>query len=290
MSDVTFGVKVSEEMKNELSQLMKEHTLSGKEFMGMLLASYRLDKAKEETQFFESDIIELQNLTKRIYGIFLNMTEKSKISYKEELEALEKVIKAQQIEKEEVVKAKEELEIILKEFKVRESDAQKREETLREKVSVAHKEVDVLKKQLENNILLHQKFEKEVAELNNQLKNYERLEIEIKERNDENTKLKTRNDEIASEIWFLQREVEKLQKEKEQLIEKYEEDKQVVITQFDLKLKNALLNQQIEWQEKNSTLKEEVMTLKEEKVGLEKQYHKKIEEFLAQMTINDKKR
>ncbi len=30
MGDVTFGVKVSEEMKNELSQLMKEHTLSGK--------------------------------------------------------------------------------------------------------------------------------------------------------------------------------------------------------------------------------------------------------------------
>lgn len=290
MGDVTFGVKVSEEMKNKLSQLMKEHTLSGKEFMSMLLASYHLDKAREETQLFESDIVELQNLTKRIQGIFLNMTEKSKVSYKEELDALKKVIETQQTEKDEWVKTKDTLEAALKEAQVKENEAQKREETLCEKVSIAYKEIEVLKKQLENNLLLHHKFEEEASKLKEQIKSYKRLEVEIEERNNENTKLKERNDEIASEIWFLQREVEKLQKEIEQLHKKYEDEKNIAQTQFDLKLSNALLNQQLEWQEKNNSLKEEILSLKEEKVALEKQYHRKLEEFLGQMVSTDQKK
>ncbi len=290
MGDVTFGVKVSEEMKNELSQLMKEHTLSGKEFMSMLLASYHLDKAREETQLFESDIVELQNLTKRIQGIFLNMTEKSKVSYKEELDALKKVIETQQTEKDEWVKTKDTLEAALKEAQVKENEAQKREETLCEKVSIAYKEIEVLKKQLENNLLLHHKFEEEASKLKEQIKSYKRLEVEIEERNNENTKLKERNDEIASEIWFLQREVEKLQKEIQQLHKKYEDEKNIAQTQFDLKLSNALLNQQLEWQEKNNSLKEEILSLKEEKVALEKQYHRKLEEFLGQMVSTDQKK
>ena len=290
MGDVTFGVKVSEEMKNELSQLMKEHTLSGKEFMSMLLASYHLDKAREETQLFESDIVELQNLTKRIQGIFLNMTEKSKVSCKEELDALKKVIETQQTEKDEWIKTKDALEVELKEAQVKENEAQKREETLCEKVSIAYKEIEVLKKQLENNLLLHHKFEEEASKLKEQIKSYKRLEVEIEERNNENTKLKERNDEIASEIWFLQREVEKLQKEIQQLHKKYEDEKNITQTQFDLKLSNALLNQQLEWQEKNNSLKEEILSLKEEKVALEKQYHRKLEEFLGQMVSTDQKK
>lgn len=290
MSDVTFGVKVSEEMKNELSQLMKEHALSGKEFMSMLLTSYRLDQAKDETTLFESDIIELQNLTKRIQSIFLNMTEKSKLTYKEEQNALEKVIEAQQIEKEEVIKEKEVLKETLKEFKIRERDGQKREEDLREKVSATQKEVEVLKKQLENNILLHQKFEEEVVQLKEQIDGYKRLETEIKERNDENTKLKTRNDEIASEIWFLQREVEKLQKEKEQLTEKFIAEQKTYTEQYQLKLKNELLKQQLELSEKNNVLREQLMVSKEEKNALEKEYHKKIEQVYKDLSVRVEKK
>lgn len=290
MGDVTFGVKVSEEMKNELSQLMKEHALSGKEFMSMLIASYRLDKAKDETQLFQGDIIELQNLTKRIQGIFLNMTEKSKLTYKEEQEALEKVIATQQEEKEELVNQLSKLKEDLKEAKIKENDAQKREELLREKITAAHKEVGVLKNQLSNNSLLHQKFEEEVIQLKEQVKEYKRLDVEIQERNAENTKLKTRNDEIASEIWFLQREVEKLQKEKEQLIERYEAEKKNESQQYELKLKNELLNQQIELTLKNSELKEELMLLKEEKNNSERQYHQKIEELYQQLATRGEKK
>ena len=290
MSDVTFGVKVSEEMKLELSQIMKEHALSGKEFMSMLLASYRLDKAKEETKFFESDIIELQNLTKRIQSIFLNMTEKSMLNYREEQQALEKVIEAQQLEKEAVIKEQEKLKEILEDAKKREHDMHQKELALQKANDEFAKEVLTLKRQLENNMLLHKKFEEEVGQLNEKIDGYKRLEVEIEERNEENTKLKSRNDEMASEMWFLQREVEKLQKEKEQLNEKYETEKMHIATQFELKLKNELLEQRLGLLEEINNLKKQVTELKEAKNAIEKTYYSKIEDLYKNLEEDAEKK
>ena len=270
MGDVTFGVKVSEEMKNELSQLMKEHTLSGKEFMSMLLASYKLDQAREESQLFESDLAELQQLIKRISGLFINMTEKSKISYKEEQEALEKVIAAQKEEKETLVKEKNVLEEALQKVKVKEVEWQEKLAEKDEIIKERTKERDLQKTQLENNLLLHQKFEEEVQRLQEVIEGYKRLEVEIEERNEEITKLKNRNDEMASENWFLQREVEKQQKEKEQMTDKHNIELTNLKSQFELQLKNELLEQKIKQSELIQDLKEEVMRLKEEKLTLMK--------------------
>ncbi|MBE6023483.1 MAG: hypothetical protein E7231_09650 [Cellulosilyticum sp.] len=276
MADVTFGVKVSEEMKNELSLLMKEHALSGKEFMSMLLASYRLDQAKEEANLYESDIVELQNLIKRIQSIFLNMTEKSKLSHKEEQEALEHVIEAQQGEKEKLIKAQEELKEALERAKAKEIDYQKREEELQKEIEAAYKEAQLQKTQLENNLLLHKKFEEEVVQLKERIASLERLEMEIEERNDENTKLKERNDELASEVWFLQRDIEKQTKEREQLVEKQIKEAEVLEKQFELRLKNELLEQKLTLSEKISELKDIITHIKEEKNQIEKNYQKEL--------------
>lgn len=276
MSDVTFGVKVSEEMKNELSQLMKEHALSGKEFMSMLIASYKLDQAKAEAQLFESDLAELQQLIRRISGIFINMAEKSQLSYKEEQEALERVIQDQQSEKEKIIEEQLALKETLKEIKEREKVAQNKLQEKEKEVSVVSKELEVQKTQLKNNLLLHQKFQEEVTRYKEQIKGYQRLEVEISERNEENTKLKNRMDEMASETWFLQREIEKLQKEKEQLQERHATERQHLQAQFDLRLKNELLEQKIQLSEQVAQLKEEALALKEEKTQLIQDYEAQI--------------
>lgn len=283
MSDVTFGVKVSEEMKNELSLLMKEHALSGKEFMGMLLASYKLDQAKDEAQLYEGDIIELQSLVKRIQSIFLNMTEKSKLNHKEEQEVLENVIVAQQDEKEALLKEKEALEQEISQLKLKEVAFQKREEALKEEIEKVKKEAYLQKTQLENNLLLHKKFEEEVMQLKERIAVLERLEIEISERNEENTKLKTRNDELASEVWFLQRDIEKQIKEKEQLIEKQEQEVKLREDQYALRLKNELLEQKLALSDTISELKDKMNNIKEEKNQLEKSYQEKIALYIKDM-------
>lgn len=290
MSDVTFGVKVSEEMKAELSQLMKDHALSGKEFMSMLLASYRLDQAKAETQLFEGDIAELQNLTKRIQGIFLNMTEKSRLNTQEELEALEKVIESQQLEKERVLKEKEEFQKKLEEAKIREHELSEKERASQKTKSELEKEILTLKRQLENNALLHNKFEEEVKQLKAKVEDYKRLEVEIEERNTENSKLKVRNDEMASEMWFLQREIEKLQKENTQKSEDYQKEKEYLSAQFELRLKNELLEQKLSLLEEVNELKKQVMELKEEKNTIENTYYRKIGDLYTNMEKDNEKK
>lgn len=278
MSDVTFGVKVSEEMKAELSQLMKEHALSGKEFMSLLLASYRLDQAKEETQCFESDLVELQNLMKRIGNIFLNMTEKSKSIYDEEKHALEKVIETQQAEKETYLKEIEDLKQSLETMEKAESKLKKQVEEKDAYIKSLQEEVKVQKTQVSNNLLLHEKFEEEVKGLQEKIESYKRLELEIEERNEENSKLKTRNDEIASEQWFLQREVEKLKQEKQQMQEKYQAEQAHLQSQFELRLKNELLEQKLQWSDTLVDLKDEIMRLNDEKRTLIQKYEVELKE------------
>lgn len=286
MADVTFGVKVSEEMKNELSLLMKEHTLSGKEFMSMLLASYQLDKARENSSLYESDIVELQNLTKRIHSIFINMTEKSKLNYKEEQEALQKVIEAQKEEKEQLLQKNQQSEEIVKKLQLDLNKQKEEEAALKEEITKSKKAFDILKKQSENNMLLHDKFKEEVELLKEQLNQYKRLDLEVQERNEEISKLKARNDETASEIWFLKREIEKLQLEKEQLIEKHETEVKSQEKQQQLILTNKLLEQSLEFSKKIDELKEALNHEKEEKNKLEKAFYEKIERLYTNSKIN----
>lgn len=286
MADVTFGVKVSEEMKNELSLLMKEHTLSGKEFMSMLLASYQLDKARENSSLYESDIVELQNLTKRIHSIFINMTEKSKLNYKEEQEALQKVIEAQKEEKEQLLQKSQQSEEIVKKLQLDLNKQKEEEAALKEEITKSKKAFDILKKQSENNMLLHDKFKEEVELLKEQLNQYKRLDLEVQERNEEISKLKARNDETASEIWFLKREIEKLELEKEQLIEKHETEVKSQEKQQQLILTNKLLEQSLEFSKKIDELKETLNHEKEEKNKLEKEFYEKIERLYTNSKIN----
>ncbi|MEF9960457.1 MAG: hypothetical protein RR776_10860 [Niameybacter sp.] len=76
MADVTFGVKVTEDMKNELAELMKNTQLTGKEFMNLLLGAYKLEQQKQSDHMLVQDIDELQRLLQRIQMMYLNMSER----------------------------------------------------------------------------------------------------------------------------------------------------------------------------------------------------------------------
>ncbi|WP_054743984.1 coiled-coil domain-containing protein [Cellulosilyticum ruminicola] len=282
MSDVTFGVKVTEEMKNELADLMKNNALSGKEFMSMLLTSYKLEKSRSESHLFESDMKELQVLLNRVQKLYLHMTEKSEITYEERLKEIEEVI-SQKEEEEKVLREtcknfKAQLAASQKEIAV-EADKVK---SLNETLKSVNIELQTNKTQLKNNLLLHEKFEEEVADLKEKLEATKRLEVEISEHNEENNKLKNRNDELASEVWFLQREVEKLTEEKNQLLIKHEEEKIKNQSTYELELKNKLLEQKLQ-------LTEEINNLKEENRQLERTYNEKIEAFYTKLGERDKK-
>lgn len=264
MADVTFGVKVPEEMKNELSELMKESTVSGKEFMGMLIASYKLEKTKESAALFDGDLKELQSLIKRIQSLFINMIDKSSL----EIEAIkgegEKNLSDKENEKkqfEETIQAHQStIQQLQESIKVLENKNKQLENQLLE----SNEDIKTYKQQLKNQSLLDTKYQDEIDALNDKLEGYKRLELEIEERNDECNKLKQRNDEIASEVWFLKREVEKNQNEKETLTEKYQKDMTQIKVQYELELKNQLLEQKLSTSLENVKLMEEISLLKEQ--------------------------
>ncbi len=69
----TFGVKVPEELKKEISELMKSSGLSGKDFMQSLINVYQVEKTKEQLPEVTQELKELQGLTQRINNIYLNL-------------------------------------------------------------------------------------------------------------------------------------------------------------------------------------------------------------------------
>ncbi len=282
MADVTFGVKVPEELKNELSELMKDSTLSGKEFMGMLLASYKLEKAKEENSLFEGDLKELQTLLKRVQGIYTHMIEKSQLGYQEQLKEIEKKMEEQVAEKEEILLEHKKTKEILEDAEKKEFSQLQEIEALKSKLSDVVKEKEQVQQQLNNHLLLHTKFEEEITLLKEQVTGYKRLELEIEERNNENGKLKNRNDELASEIWFLQREVEKLKEEKNQLETKQQQELTQLKDKQELQLRNELLEQKLSFKEEISHLKEQITKEKEAYHQLERDYTQKLQDMYKQ--------
>ncbi len=264
MSDVTFGVKVTEEMKSELSELMKISDLSGKEFMGLLLSTYKIEQAKQEDTWFANDMSELQVLLQRIQNLYLHIGEKSKIlltqntkQFQEEVTTIEK---ENALLKQTIKDLEDKLEVYKKsledklEFYKQEKEQQEQIiQKSKEENKKMQEQVEESQIQAKNYLLLHNKFEQEIRILETQVEELKRLELEIEERNKENTSLQNRNDELASEVWFLKREAEKLAEEKNQLTLTYQ-----------LELKNHLLEQKLAFNEKIGLLKEENLNLQQD--------------------------
>ena len=74
MADVTFGVKMPEELKKQIEDLMKDAGLrTNKDFMQSLVNSYIVEKTKESIPEIAEDLKELQVITQRTNDIYLNM-------------------------------------------------------------------------------------------------------------------------------------------------------------------------------------------------------------------------
>lgn len=73
MADVTWGVKVPEELRDQISGFMKESGMQGKDFMQQLVNLYVVEQTKENIPEVAEDLKELQGLTQRINDIYLNI-------------------------------------------------------------------------------------------------------------------------------------------------------------------------------------------------------------------------
>ena len=264
MADVTFGVKVPEEMKNELAEIMKSTQLTGKEFMGLLLTTYKLEQKKQAEDLLVKDIDELQRLLQRIQTMYLNVSERVGLVVEERIGEVEAVVVQKEEEKETLIKEKSLLEEKINNLLKEKEEAKDRYVVLEKAYSELEEQISEQKIQIKQHHTLCEKYEEQIVGLKEENSKWERLEIEIKERNEENERLKVRNDEVSSELWFAQREVEKLK----ELLKQEEDGKNKELTtlkeKYDLELENSLLEQKLVFTNKIEVLKEEQHKVQQE--------------------------
>ena len=264
MADVTFGVKVPEEMKNELAEIMKSTQLTGKEFMGLLLTTYKLEQKKQAEDLLVKDIDELQRLLQRIQTMYLNVSERVGLIVEERIGEVEAVVVQKEEEKETLIKEKSLLEEKINNLLKEKEEAKDRYVVLEKAYSELEEQISEQKIQIKQHHTLCEKYEEQIVGLKEENSKWERLEIEIKERNEENERLKVRNDEVSSELWFAQREVEKLK----ELLKQEEDGKNKELTtlkeKYDLELENSLLEQKLVFTNKIEVLKEEQHKVQQE--------------------------
>lgn len=275
MADVTFGVKVSEEMKKELSELMKSTQLTGKDFMNLLIHSYKLEKEKEKETVIASDLDELQQLLQRIQHLYINMNERTALVVDTKFREKDEVIEETLAEVARLKNQQQELN--------EKNEKQKKDNTLLKK-ALEDKEVELKelkniieqqKIQIKQQSLLEEKYEDQIVTLQEKIETYKRLDLEISERNEELTQLKTKNDELASEVWFAQREIEKQIKDYEMALEKKEIQCQQLKESYNLELTNKLLEQKLLFNQK-------IDLLKDEHYKIQQQLNEKIHKILEQ--------
>ena len=257
MADVTFGVKVPEEMKNELAEIMKSTQLTGKEFMGLLLTTYKLEQKKQAEDLLVKDIDELQRLLQRIQTMYLNVSERVGLIVEERIGEVEAVVVQKEEEKEALIKEKSLLEEKIDNLLKEKEEAKDRYVALEKAYSELEEQISEQKIQIKQHHTLCEKYEEQIVGLKEENSKWERLEVEIEERNEENERLKVRNDEVSSELWFAQREVEKLKESLKQEEDGKNKDLTALKEKYDLELQNSLLEQKLIFTNKIEVLKEE---------------------------------
>ena len=78
MADSTWGVKVSDELKEKLQDIIKSDFGSSKDFIEQLVNLHELNKAKQDGNIFSDEVEELESLTRRVNNIFINANAKVK--------------------------------------------------------------------------------------------------------------------------------------------------------------------------------------------------------------------
>lgn len=262
MADVTFGVKVPEEMKNELSEIMKNTHLTGKEFMNMLLVAYKLEQNKEKNIFLNQDIDELQRLLQRVQNLYLNISERAALVIEESVKDKDEEIGI----KEKVIRALEEkINTLVQAVEEKDKKLQEVEKLLHKKDDDEKQlcaELEEQKEQMKEGRILSQKYVEEITLLKQKNEALERFEIEINEKNETCERLKQRSDTLASDLWFAQREIEKMVDEKEKSNLHFKEESSRMEENYKLQIENQILQQKITFTSQLENLREENFKLK----------------------------
>lgn len=177
MGQETWGLKLDAELKEKLQGIIKDDFESSKDFMEQVVSLYELNKLKQGENVLTAEVEELESLTRRINGIFINANAKinsmlqdkdNRAEQQQELkqkliERLQNDIAKLEQEKEQVSNINDSLTVINEEYKQQVKQLTKSKDTLEQLVTEYKEKNDLLtgtlteyKAEHENNKLLQE--------------------------------------------------------------------------------------------------------------------------------------
>lgn len=280
MGQETWGLKLDAELKEKLQGIIKEDFESSKDFMEQVVSLYELNKLKQGENVLTAEVEELESLTRRINGIFINANAKintmlqdkdSRAEQQQELkqkliERLQNDIAKLEQEKESISTINDSLTAMNEDYKQQVNQLTKSKETLEDLVSEYKEKNDLL-----TGTLTEYKAEHE----NNKL-----LQEQNRELKDKLHELNVASTEQAKQIIEsdrkLQEQEQKYENELQELKAKHGEELDTLKARAEIEANMKLLELQVEHQAKMQALQEK------HNVEIE-QYQAKYRQLLEQM-------
>lgn len=278
MADVTWGVKVPEELKEQINRLMKESGLQGKDFMQQVISSYILEIAKMETPEVAQDLKELQSLTQRINDIYLNM------GYR-----IENLHEGQKRKTDQLLDKKD--EIINEMHDKLETSRDKYDNLVKlynEKNNIINdlcKDIERLTENNENLKALNGEYKKNISDLEKKLQEFENAIGEIEQLRIANIAITDEKQALSIQLAEKDALIRELKDQLEHREESHQEDLRLLKQNFDMERAKLALElekehlEQIEKTKKEYQKAIERQELKEENIKIS--YDRRINELMA---------
>lgn len=276
MAQETWALKLDAELKEKLQEIIKSDFNSSRDFMENVISLYELNKLKQDENILASEIEELERLSRRINGIFINANAKintmlqdkdSKAEQQSEkknqlIERLQDTITNLEKEKENISSINDTLVNSNNEYLQQVNQLTKSNQTLEELVTEYKEKSDTL-----TDLLAEYKQDREQNKA---------LQEQLKELQDKINELNAVSTEQANRILLADTEKEAHKNEIQQLSAKYNKDLDLTKLKFELEMNTKLLELKEEYQYSIQTLQEKHNTEIE-------QYQHKYRELLEQL-------
>lgn len=286
MADTTFSIKVEDEFKEKVQDLIKASGMTAKEWFRKAVAMAEVQFMKEGATDYASDLSELEVHTTRIFELVSNMVQKSNYLKDKAVGDLEKLLEQQsenttslQSKLHEMIEQKDQALSGLGVSQKEKAELEKQLEELRETLETNKLLINEYKEKNDTLTGVIAKFEGYVNE-NEKLK-----ETLINERSLHQLKvadLSRQNDEKASTIKELKLQTDRLTEAHKMTLERLEERKGVeqekALLVLEREYQKALVNANNEYSDK---LKELYENLDKQRLS----YEKKIEELQRQLNL-----
>ena len=283
MSDATYSVRLPEELKEKILELIHESGLTGKDFMADLVELYRLHSTKEHSNvFIQSELDELRQYMSRINGIYSNIVERTESAISLEKKKNEENVDTMLSEKLRVEEKLEETQRELEEVKELETSHRIEAEELQERLEKAEVNYQT---NLENTEALLEEYKEKNSSLKESLEDYHQT---LKENKEIHEKLRKINDFVSTlrdQAGEKNREIEKLEEQLQAEQEKRKEMKTSLEEKHQSEMRKLVDDLNFKWEKK---LFEQEKTLNQEKEEVKEVYTEKLQAVIDKYTESER--